>query len=48
MWNLNQDTRAVSGFYLGTSGASVFHTAKRTNAHRNDVMRLATFDINDK
>jgi hypothetical protein len=48
MRNLNQDAGAIASLYFGTSCTAVFHAAQRTDAHRYDVMRLATFDVNDK
>jgi hypothetical protein len=48
MWNLNEDTCTVSGFYFRSSGTSMLHAAQRANSHCDDVMRLATLNVNDK
>ena len=48
MRNLNQYAGAIASLYFGTSCTAVFHAAQRTNAHRNDVVRFLTFDVNDK
>jgi hypothetical protein len=48
MWNLNQYTCTIPSFNFGASSATMFHAAQRTNAQCNNVMRLATFNVNDK
>ena len=48
MRNLDQYAGAIAGLYFGASCTAMFHAAQCTDAHRNDVVRLATFDVNDK
>jgi hypothetical protein len=48
MWDLDQYTCTIPGFHFSASGTPVLHAAQRTNAQCDDVVRLATFDVNDK
>jgi hypothetical protein len=48
MRNLNQNSGAITGLYFGAGCTAVLHAAQGTDAHRYDVVRFSTFDVNDK
>jgi hypothetical protein len=48
VWNLDEYSGAVARVCLGTRCPAMFHTAQRANAHRHDVVRATTLNVDDE